>query len=632
MASTSLPSLGSGLLQQRLQYRGCEVLEDVTVATLLLRYLQLEGVRYMFGIPGGGVAHVLTMLKDHPGELQYVICRHESGAAYAADGYYRATGQLGVVLTTTGPGATNALTGAMNAQAGGSAVLVLCGEVNEQYDGMGYLQEGIDAGLNVSAVFRAATGYSAVVTEQSNFQTLLTQALRNALSLPRQAVQLSLPNNICAEKVPQAVVPKSPANYRTVPCGVSAGQVEQTLQLLTQCRRPLIFLGNGCRGLTPQQLEQLAGLVTRHGIPVMTTADGKGIFPESHPLSLGVYGFANCLWPQYWLEPERLDPRAPAYDGLLVLGSSLHDLSTNKWDPMLLPDGPFIHVDLAQSIIGRSFHVTHGIVAEVGAFIEEASRQLPAYLPDPAAVRERTDFMARIKQSSPFFDQVQYQSDASPMQPAALMRVLQDKLPADAFILLDAGNCVGWAIHYLRIDPPRQIHAALSMGPMGFAVAAAVGAKLGAPKRCVTAIVGDGAFLMHGAEVSTAAKFGLGAIWIVLNDDDLRMVSQGQAHFFPGRDPAVWSQLYRLGNPNLVEFASGLGADAYLVDNPADFAKKWDLALAGAANRRPQVIVAKIDFNAQPPYYNPAYMTTVRPQAETVAAAPLRSRHLRSPQ
>lgn len=633
MDNASAPPVAPGH-DHRTKHRGCEALIDVPVADLLLHYLKLEGVRYLFGIPGGGVANLLTMLKDHRREIDYVICRHESGAAYAADGYFRASGQLGVVLTTTGPGATNALTGAMNAQASGSAVLVLCGEVNEQYDGMGYLQEGIDSGLNVPAVYRAATRYSAVITDQSNFQTLLTQALRNALSLPRQAVQLSLPNNVCAEKVPHAVVPKSPSNYRAMPGGVSAAQVSEALHTLLACQRPLIFIGNGCRRLPREQVRQLIAFSERYAIPVMTTADGKGIFPESHPLSLGVYGFASCQWPQYWLKPQRLDPAAPPYDGLLVLGSSLNDLATNKWDPMLIPQGPLLQVDLEQAVIGRSFHVTQGIVGEVGAFIAEATRQAMQLPPDPQAVAARRQFIAQIRDKSRFFDPAQYSSIASPMQPAALMRVLNEKLPPDTFTLLDAGNCVGWGVHYLIADARREVHSALAMGPMGFAVAGAIGAKLGAPERCIVAIVGDGAFLMHGAEISTASKNKLGVIWIVLNDDDLRMVSQGQAHFFPGKDPQVWSHLYRLGDPNLVEFARGLGADAYCAESPATLAEMLEQALAGAKQQRPQVIIAKINFEAQPPYYNPAYVTAPTMKSdkfEAVGAQP-RIRHLRSPQ
>lgn len=602
-----------------------------TVADLLLRYLKLEGVTHIFGVPGGGVATLLTALKDRRGELDYVVCRHETGAAYAADGYFRATGKLGVVLVTTGPGATNALTGAMNAQAGGSAVLVISGEVNEQYSGMGYLQEGIDAGLNVSAIYSAATRYSSVVTDQSNFQTLLAQALRDALSIPRRAVHLSMPNNVCAETVAEVSIPASPGNYRATPAGISAEQVSAALDQLLACKRPLIMVGNGCRRLAPAQLGELRGLAERYGIPVMTTADGKGIFPESHELSLRVYGFAACMWPQYWLLPERLQPGAPPYDGLLVLGSSLNDLGTNKWDPMLIPRGPFIQVDMDQSIIGRAFHVSLGIVGDAGAFLSEAARQSAHRPPVAAAVKERKEFVARIKRErSPFVDPAQYASEAAPIQPAALVRVLQKELPRDAMILLDAGNCAGWGAHYFEIGAPRAIHSALAMGPMGFAVGGALGAKTGAPERCVAALVGDGAFLMHGAEVSTAAAHKLGAIWIVLNDDDLHMVSQGQAHFFPDkRDPDIWYELYRLGKPTLAEFSRALGADAFEIQSPAELRAAMPQVLAGAAAGRPQVVVAKIDFKAQPPYYNPDYISV---PAAPAATAPARAgRHLRGP-
>lgn len=586
-------------------------LNNQTVSQVLLRYLDLEGVHHVFGIPGGGIANLLTAFKDARDEFQYVVCRHETGAAYAADGYHRVTGNLGVVMVTTGPGATNALTGAMNAQAAGSAMLVMTGEVNEQYFGMGYLQEGVGSGHDVQQIYGAATRSSAVVSDQSNFQTLLTQALREAQSIPAAATHLSIPNNVAAETVTSVHVPASVANYRAVPMGAPASQTEQALKMLLAARRPLILLGNGCRrALRGPTGERFQAFVERYGIPVITTADGKGVFPEDHPLSLRVYGFASCMWPQYWMIPSRQDPGAPDhFDALLVLGSSLDDLATNKWDPMLLPDGPLIQVDLQQSAIGRSLHVALGVVAEVGAFVDELARQSGAHPPDPAAVAAREAFVAAIKRDhSPVFDPAQYESEASPCQPAALIRVLQDTLPGDAAIFLDAGNCVGWGNHCFEIAQPREIFSSLAMGPMGFAVGAVVGATFGAPGRTCVAVVGDGAFMMHGAEVSTAAAHKKGAIWFVLNDDDLHMVSQGQAHFFPDpTDPDVWAHLYRLGDPNLVWFARGLGADAVEVDSPAALRERMPDVLAGSRAGRPQVVIVRIDRAAAPPYYIAAY-------------------------
>ena len=591
-----------------------------TVAQVLLAYLALEGVDRVFGVPGGGLANLLTEFKDRRDEFLYVIARQETGAAYLADGYFRATGKLGVVMVTSGPGATNALTGAMNAQAGGSAMLVLTGEVAENDFGKGYLQEGIDAGLDVNAIYTAATKSSAVLSDQSDVQTLLSQALRNALSIPRRAVHLSMPNNVAAEVIPRATLPKAPENYRAIPGGAAPDRVARVLDGLLAAKRPLIFLGSGCR--EPFRIEavrsRFVAFVERHGIPVMTTPDGKGIFPENHPLSLRIYGAANCMWPQYWLDPKRLDPTGdpPPYDALLVLGTSLRELSTNSWNPMLVPAGPFYQVDLDQGVIGRGFNVSLGVVAEIGAFVESMAEPSPEPSPPPEEAESRKAWVARIKaEKSPFADPSQYGSTESPIRPAALVRILQEGIPASAMIFLDAGNCVGWGLHYFAIDPPGEIHSALAMGPMGFAVGAVVGAKMGRPDRTCVALVGDGAFLMQGAEVSTARHYGVGAIWVVLRDDDLSMVSQGQAHFFPDpKDPDVWDTLYRLGRPDLARYAEGLGADAYEVASPEELERLLPTVLERADREgRPQVIVAGIDASLVPPYYTPAYIPTPSP-------------------
>jgi acetolactate synthase-1/2/3 large subunit len=576
----------------------------VKAARLLLRYLELEGVDHIFGIPGGGVAHLLTELKNNPSKFRHIICRHETGAAYIADGFHRMSGKLGVVLVTTGPGATNALTGAVNAQAAGSAMLVLSGEVADEFHGKGYLQEGIDAGLNVPAVFAAAVGYNAVVTDGSNLQTLLAQALREALSIPRRAAHLALPNNVMNHDIIAVNIPARPENYRATPQGCSHAQVEDVLDRLLKARYPLVMLGNGCRSaLSEVRLRELIEFLTLHQIPVITTADAKGIFPESHAMSLRVYGFANCMWPKYWMQPRRLAPDAPeTFDALLVLGSSLNDLGTNRWNPMLIPDGPFMQVDINPSNIARAFHVDVGVVAEVGAFIDHLVRLGKEREVHGAKLRKA--LIESIKQRPPIYQKTAYDSNDAPIQPAALIRVLQDTLPDDAAIFLDCGNCAGWGVHYFEIDPPRQLFSSLAMGPMGFAVGAVIGAALAAKDRTCVAVVGDGAFLMHGAEVSTAATYKVGAIWIVLNDDDLHMVSQGQDNFF--RDPNkpdVWFELYRLGNPSLADFARALGAEAYDINSPAELFEVMPRVRKGAEAGRPQVVVAKINFKAAPPYY-----------------------------
>ena len=579
------------------------------VGDLIIHYLKLEGVKYVFGVPGGGLMNLLVNLKNNRDKIEYIICRQETGAAYIADGYYRTTGKIGVIAVTTGPGATNALTGTMNAQSDGSALMLISGEIDEKFYGMGYLQEGIDASLDINAIYAAATGYSSLIASGANAETILKQAFRDALSLPRQAVHLSLPVNVTLQPLANPVMSSQTGAYRTNPKGAPMEEVKKAMDSLLACKRPLLFLGNGCRQVLQdnQTYKNLLRFVETYGIPVITTADAKGIFPESHDMSLRVYGIADCMWPYQYLTSK-----TPAYDGIMVIGSALGELSTNSWLPILKPQGknaPFIQVDINQKIIARSFEVSHGVVGEAGAFINDLASLMPSFPANKAAVKERKEAIAKIKKQTPFIDPNSYESNNSPIEPAAMMRVLQNTLPTNTKIFIDAGNCVGWSVHYLAIDPPSSIFTALSMGPMGFAVGAVIGGKIGQPDATCISITGDGAFMMQGSEISTASHYKIGAIWLVLFDNNFAMVSQGMAHFAPdAKKPGIWEKLYELGNPDLAMFAKSLGADAYTINSPKELEKVMPNVLRRAnKDHVPQVIIANINRKPVPPYYNPIY-------------------------
>lgn len=580
-----------------------------TVAQLLLDYLRAEGVDRIFGIPGGAAVWVMSALrKASPRPIDYVICRHESGAAYIADGYARVRNGLGVVLTTSGPGATNALTGAMNAQASNSPVLVITGEVPEAYYGKGYLQEGTDAKLDVHNIFQNALASSAIISSPQNFQTLFQQALRNALSLPRQAAHISLPNDIAGTCVPAYPASIQPASYRPRTACTDPKAVADTLHELAQARRPLIFLGNGSRDALacPQRLRAFTAFVERFGIPVMTTPDAKGIFPEGHALSLRNYGICGSAWPSLYMHPS---DKAEQFDTLLVLGSSLGELSTSVtasalYSPALEPSQHFIQLDLSAAVIGRDFPITRGIVAEIATTLDVMLEQARHLHPDQHQVDARQAVIAQIKQSrAPWSDPAGRDSEAAPVHPAAMMRVI-DELVHEGHIFIDAGNCVGWSLNNLVINPPVRYHSALAMGPMGFAVGAVIGGKMAAPDLPCLAVVGDGAFMMHGAEISTAKQHRVGAIWIVLDDNDLAMVSQGMEQLLP--PASQWNDYYQLGRPDLAKFAEGLGAHAVTVTHEQGtqaFREALQHALDDAArHHRPQVIVVRINTQVAPPY------------------------------
>ncbi|MCZ8111382.1 MAG: thiamine pyrophosphate-binding protein [Betaproteobacteria bacterium] len=586
-----------------------------TVAQLLLDYLTLEDATVIFGVPGAAVMHLLAELRQRASTFRHVVARQETGAAYIADGYARVSGRLGVVLVTSGPGATNALTGTMNAQAAGVPLLTITGEVPQDYYGRGYLQEGTDAGLDVNAVYANASGFSALVTSPANFRTLLERALRDARGLPACAAHLSLPDDVAAAPcAPGTAAPVRSAAYRTRPQVLDTAALGQAFDRLAGAARPVVFLGSGAAAALrdPTRLAAFTAFVESRAWPVMTTPDAKAVFPETHPLSLRCFGVAFCEWTKRYLNPRLIDPALPpGFDGLLVLGTRLGGFATSKWSPILRPAGALCQVDIDADAIGRTMAVDVGVVGEIGLAIDELVRLGQARPADEAAVAGRRALLERVKSVPPFIDPEARHSTASPLHPAAAMAVVSELMPAGSEIFVDAGNCVGWVLHHLVADPPTRVHSALAMGPMGFAVGAVIGARLAAPGRPCLAVCGDGAFLMHGNEVSTAAAQGVGAVWLVLDDGGLGMVAQGMDHFFSkDGDIGRWQPAYALGRNDLVAFAQALGADAYRADDPVSLRRALAAALqAAAAASRPQVVVARIDPVPRPPYYQDPGLT-----------------------
>lgn len=364
------------------------------------------------------------------------------------------------------------------------------------------------------------------------------------------------------------------------------------------------MIGNLCR--TPlgddAALASLQYAVDHLSLPVMTSPDAKGIFPETHELSLRNYGLAACQWPQHYLT----DPEEGQFDALLVIGSALGGLATyisRPFDPMLIPKGPLIHVHEDPTVLGRTFPMSLGVVGETGAVLQAFSAAAASVSVDKGVAAARRQALETLKSTvPPFVDPDKRTSNAYPIKPQALARMVAEAVPAGGHIVVDAGNCVGWCLHEMVIDPPTRIHSALAMGPMGFATAAVVGMKLAAPTSTCIAVCGDGGFVMQVGEVATAAQYEIGAIWVVLADHDLTMVSQGMAALTG--DPS-YEHYYTYGWNDLAAVAQGLGAAAFTADSVETVASALEAAIAGAAAGVPQVVVVNIDGTEMPPYHYP---------------------------
>ena len=601
-----------------------QTLSGLTVAQVLLQYLELEGISTIFGIPGGALKTVLSELAFHTDKFTFVVCRHETGAAFMAEGYARLSGLPGVIMVTSGPGATNAITGVMNGHVDNHSLIAITGETPEQLWGKGFLQEGIDGSIDVNAMYQASTAYSAIVTHPNNFQELFTTALRYSLARPFQTVHISLPDDVASSQpfimstatpptpVYQCSFPTAPSNYRATPASCDPAGTAAALQSLLAANFPVIFLGNGCReGLAdPKRLANLVAFAEKFQIPITTTPDAKGLFPESHPLSLRTYGMAASAWSVSYTG-------GPSHDAVLIVASALDELDAagevtlgpDLWSTNLIPrnGGPMIQVDLLPQAIGRVFPISQGIVAEAGLFLDDLCSLGNAQAISPALqqlISNRFETLTELKLNEPGIDNpAEYNSEATPILPPAIMKALNEQLPKGSNIFVDSGNCVGWAMNYLTIDPPSAVHIALGMGVMGWSVGAVIGAKMARPSVPCVSLTGDGAFLMHGSELATAAAHNVGAVYVVLRDNDLGMVSQGMSFFYP-QTPGHFQNLYRLGNPDLRMYAQALGANAVDISSPAEFRTALTNALAQAdLQSKPQVIVCHIDAGPLPPYY-----------------------------
>jgi len=570
----------------------------MTVSQLLLRYLEVEGVHHLFGIPGTTLGVLLNDLKERSPTFTYHICRHETGAAYIADGYARVTGTLGVVLVSSGPGATNAVTGSAVAQACRSSLLVISAEPPQHTFGRGGFQAGVDSALNVNGIYRNTEHYSAVITHPGHFRALFTHALRAALGRPRGAAHVSLPQDIVAAALPHDVdVPTSPRNYRAIPAGSNREPAARVIAHLAEASKPVLFLGNGCREalLRPsgpadnptaisERSARLRRLVEKFALPVVTSANGKGVFPESHSMSLRNYGFGGSDWPAVYMSGQGPAGDGSHYDALVVLGSSLGEKTTNDWSPALRPDGPLVQVDADPGMLGRGLPLEFGVMADTGAFIDDLIAAGETVTPPEHVVRQRRELVQRIKRS-PW-------APASTAPQDELVRAIGELLPRRAHVFGDASRFASASLQYMTIDPPTELHHAFKMEPMGWAVAAVVGAAIGAPDAACVAICGDGGFMMHGSEISTAAQYRVGAVWVVYYNNTLGNVAEHLAHEFGG---AGWTDLYRLGEPRLVDFARGLGADAVEVHGVEAFRPAFAASLNDAKlKRKPQVVVVAV--------------------------------------
>ncbi len=537
----------------------------------ILEQLEREGVTHIFGVPGGPLTSFFGALRARD-RIRYVLARHEEGAAFMASSHARVRRGLAVCCVTSGPGATNALTGVAGAWADSLPVLYLTGQVATRMFGLGAIQESTWHGVDVVEVFRPVTKLSTMLGTAETGMRHLRHALRTATTGRPGPVHLNLPADIARAMVPYDV--RAPHDYRAQSPGVpGADALTRAASLLSGAKRPVVFAGHGVALAGAQAA--LLRFAERLGAAVVTSPKGKSVFPENHPLSLGVFGMGGHARADRYLDDD---------DVILVVGSSLNEFASSAWSKRLAAQDAFIQIDVDPSEIGKNYPVTVGLVGDARATLEVLTTAL-----DPRGSSGAAAAIARIEAEVARHEQAEeLTSEASPLSPPRLVAELRAAMPDDAMLFVDTGNASLWAGHYFEARRAGTYFIDMGLAAMGSSVAGVIGGALAAPERKAVALTGDAAFAMHGFEVHVAVELGLPVVWVVLDNAGHGMIQQGERLAF-GEDHGFYGFRHRI---DAAAVARGLGARGVQVDSVAGLRAALAEALTAPG---PTVVNARID-------------------------------------
>lgn len=553
---------------------------------VLLAYLEQEGVDTIFGIPGGPLMPFFEGIFDR-GKIRPIITKHEEGASFMADGYARVSGRLGVCCATTGPGATNALTGVACAYRDSVPILLVTAQVALSAFGKGAAQESSPLGIDIVDMYRDVTKASVMLMAPEKMADITRHLLRTGLTGRPGPIHLSLPADMMKKEVPVDV--RSPLHYRSPPELFDRRSVKEAAKLLLQARNPVLLAGYGVH--VGRAYKELRSLAERLAIPVATTQKGKGVFPEDHRLSLGVFGFAGSPQSDAVLLSEKTDL-------LLGVGTGFGELATHAWDKRVGANRRILQIDVDPNEIGKNYSVDVSLVGNSKHVLKELFYQLERETrwaePLPDVLRREEELMEMKANTPRFLEAHKMEDDAVPLYPQRVIAEMQKALPRDSILFVDIGNVMSWALHYYKVLEPGGFFINMGFGSMGHAVAGAIGGKMAAPDRPVVALVGDGAFAMNGLEVHTAVENNIPVIWVVMNNGGHGMVHLGESMQFKGKfSTSIFKRPL-----NVAAIAEAVGALSFRVEKAGETEAAIRTALRSG---RPSVIDVQIYRDCIPP-------------------------------
>jgi len=539
--------------------------EVITGSEMLLRSLVLEGVECVFGYPGGAVLYIYDAMYGFS-DFKHVLTRHEQGAIHAADGYARATGKVGVVIATSGPGATNLVTGIATAYMDSVPLVVITGNVVQSAIGTDAFQEADIIGITMPI-----TKHSYLVRKAEDIPRIIHEAFHIASTGRRGPVLIDIPKDVSAEKAlfkPVTEVNLRGYNPTVVPNKL---QVEKLLKAISEAKRPVVLAGGGV--VYSGAHEELLKFIETTQIPITTTLLGLGGFPSGHELWMGMPGMHGTYTANKAIQGSDL---------LINIGARFDDRVTMKVQGFA-PNAKVAHIDIDPAEIGKNVPTDIPIVGDVKTVLEILNRDA-----------KRTDLadewraqIAAWKREVP----LRYEDSDEELKPQWVIEMIYETTKGEAIVTTDVGQHQMWAAQFYKFTKPRSWITSGGLGTMGFGFPSAIGAQMAFPDRTVVSINGDGGMQMCAQELAVCAINNIPVKIAVINNQVLGMVRQWQEIIYDER----YSHIDLAGSPDFVKLAEAYGVRGFRARNKEEAREAWEKALAHDGPALVEFVVRKYE-------------------------------------
>jgi acetolactate synthase-1/2/3 large subunit len=520
----------------------------ITGSDILLRCLLLEGVDCVFGYPGGAVLHIYNAMHGNP-DFNHLLTRHEQGAIHAADGYARTTGKVGVCIATSGPGATNLVTGIATAYMDSVPLVVITGNVASTFIGTDAFQEA-----DITGITMPITKHSYLVRDVEDLPRIIHEAFHIANTGRKGPVLIDIPKDISGEKTIFKAVDKISIRGYNPTMDPNKLQVDKIVKAIQEAERPVILAGGGV--VYANASNELIEFVNKTQIPITTTLLGLSGFPSSHELWMGMPGMHGTYTANKSIQDADL---------LISIGARFDDRVTMKLDGFA-PKAKIIHIDVDPAEIGKNVKTDIPCVGDVKVVLEYANTK--------AKPANSAAWIAKVKQMKQEFPLKYIDSDTE-LKPQFVIEVINETTKGEAIITTDVGQHQMWTAQFYRFNHPRSWVTSGGLGTMGFGFPSAIGAQMGNPDRLVVSINGDGGMQMCSQELAICAINKIPVKIVIINNQVLGMVRQWQEILYDNRE----SHIDLAGSPDFVKLAEAYGVKGLRATNKEEARRVWQEAL-----------------------------------------------------